>query len=265
MALRSIHTDDALEALLTSTSQPDARVRLRVVDSIDEFYRDSAYASARQTLENEKNPAILGEAIVALGKYAQPEVRDTLIKFLHSESYRNVLANAAVDAMRSQDDPAYIAPLLETLHTREADFRSRGLGGGLDTLAFLARNEEKKDAVREFLLGHVNDKRERIQIAAIKALGTLGDPRSVAVLQTYANAAKGNPLQPAAEKAVADLRAGRKPVDDFKNLRQEVLDLEKANRDQRKELEDLKKQFEAKGDTSTKSRAKGKSDKKEGK
>jgi hypothetical protein len=35
-------------------------------------------------------------------------------------------------------------------------------------------------------------------------------------------------------------------VDDFKNLRQEVLDLEKANREQSKELEDLKKQFEAK-------------------
>ena len=40
-----------------------------------------------------------------------------------------------------------------------------------------------------------------------------------------------------------------KPVDDFKNLRQEVLDLQKANRDLRKELDDLKKKLEVKEPT----------------
>jgi hypothetical protein len=118
--------------------------------------------------------------------------------------------------------------------------------------------------VREFLLGYVNYKKESIQVAAIEALGTLGDARSIAVLQTFANAAKGNAPQSAAERAVVELRAGRKAVDDFKNLRQEVLDLEKANREQSKELEDLKKQVAAKGDTTAKPRSKSKSGKKEG-
>jgi aminopeptidase N len=264
MALRSIHTDEALEALLASTHQTDARVRLRVASAIGGFYGETAYASARHTLENEKNPFILRNAIVALGNYAQPEVRDILIKFLNSESYRNQLADAAIDAIRSQDDPAYVAPLLETLRKLAADFRSRGYSSGLDALAYLARNEEKKDAVREFLLGSVNDKRERIQVAAIRALGTLGDPKAIAVLQTFANADKASPQQQAAERAVTDLRAVRKPVDDFKNLRQEVLDLEKANRQQSKELEDLKKQFAAKEAAPAKSRSKSKSAKKDG-
>jgi HEAT repeat protein len=192
-------------------------------------------------------------------------VRNLLIKYLNSESYRNILAVAAIDAMRSQDDPAYIAPLLETLRKRETAFRSRGFASGLKTLAYLARNEEKKDAVREFLLGYVNHKRESIQVAAIEALGTLGDPGSIAVLQTFANAAKAAPQQAAAEKAVADLRAGRKPVDDFKNLRQEVLDLEKAGREQREELDDLKKQLEAREDTPAKSPSKSKPGRKDGK
>jgi aminopeptidase N len=263
-ALRSIHTDQALEALLASPRQPDARVRAQTANAIAGFYRDTAYAWTRTTLENEKNPVILGDAIAGLGNYSQPEVRDTLIKFLNSESFRNRLAVAAVEAIRTQDDPAYIAPLLETLGKREADFRSRGFVSGLDTLAYLARNEEKKDAVREFLAGYVNHKKETIQVAAIKALGTLGDSRSIAVLQTFANAAKSSPQQEAAEKAVADLRAGRKPVDDFKNLRQEVLDLEKANREQTKDLADLKKRFEAKEGASAKSRPKSKPGKKEG-
>jgi aminopeptidase N len=262
-ALRSIHTDDALEALVASTHQPDARARLLVAFAIDGFYRDLAFTSARSTLEREKNPAILRAALAGLGNYAQPEARDILIKFLNSQSYRNELAIAAIDAMRSQDDPAYIAPLLETLGKREADFRSRGFGGGLDTLAHLARNEEKKDAVREFLIGYVNHKKESIQVAAIQALGTLGDSRSIAVLETFANAAKGSPQQRAAEKSVADLRGGRKPVDDFKNLRQEVLDLKKANREESKDIENLKKQFAAKEATPAKSRSKSKPGSKE--
>lgn len=257
-ALGKVHTDDALEALLASGHQADARVRLAVAYAIGGFYRDTAYASARNVLENEKNPLILRAAMAGLGNYAQPEVRDVLLKFLNSESYRNQLAGAAIDAMRSQDDPAYIAPLMETLRKREADFRNRDFAKGLDTLAYLSRNEEKKEAAREFLLGYVNHKNEGIQVAALQALGTLGDPGSIAVLQTFANASKGSPQQEAAEKAVGDLRAGRKPVDDFKNLRQEVVDLEKASRDQSKELEDLKKQLAAKEVTPAKSRSKSK-------
>jgi len=76
-------------------------------------------------------------------------------------------------------------------------------------------------------------------------LGYLSYPKAIAVLQIFANAAKGAPGQPAAERAVAELHAGRKPVDDFKNLRREVLDLQKANRDLRKDLDDLKKKLEA--------------------
>jgi hypothetical protein len=94
-----------------------------------------------------------------------------LLKYLNSESYRNQLADAAIEAMRSQDDPAYIAPLLETLRKREADFRSQGFAGGLRTLAYLARNEEKKDAVRDFLLGYVNDKKRAFKLPPSRPSG----------------------------------------------------------------------------------------------
>src|SRR6185503_1322390 len=91
-ALRSIHTDEALEALLVSTKQSDARVRQLVVDDIGNFYRETAYQTTLKTLEVEKNPAIMSAAIRALGGYAKPELHDTLIQFLNSESYRNELA-----------------------------------------------------------------------------------------------------------------------------------------------------------------------------
>jgi aminopeptidase N len=245
-ALRGIHTEDSLAALLASTNQPDARVRQQLVLDVGGFYRDTAYEYAQRTLGQEKNPAILATTIRQMGGYAKPEVRDALLKFLNSDSYRNELADAAISAIRSQDDPSYISPLLETLTKRQAAFTSGGFAQGLTTLAYLARNEEKKEIVREFLVGFVNHKKRTVQIAAINALGRLGDPKATAVLSTFATASKERPERSAAEQAVNDLRAARRPVDDFKNLRSEVLDLQKANRELRKELDELKKKLEAK-------------------
>jgi aminopeptidase N len=263
-ALRSIHIDEALEALLGSTKQSDARVRREIIANIADFYDDAAYKSARDTLQNEKNPDITASAIRGLAGYAKPDVHETLIKFLNSESYRNELAVAAIGGIRSQDDPTYIQPLLDNLSGHRDAYTSRGFAQGLSTIAYLARNEEKKSEVRKFLVDHVNDKKKTVQRAAISALGTLGDPQAIAVLETFASASRETPERSAAERAITDLRAGRKPADDFKNLRQEVLDLQKANRELRKDFDTLKRTTEAKaGTTSTeKGKKKGSSSRK---
>jgi aminopeptidase N len=238
-ALRLIHSDDAVDALLASSAQPDARVRNQVVTDLAGFYRDAAYKAALATIQQEKNPIILAAAIRALGAYSKPETRELLLKYLDSDSFRNGLASAAVEAMRSQDDPAYIAPLLASLPKHETNYTSRGYAQALGTLAYLSRNEENKDAVREFITGYVNSKKSGLQIASINALGTLGDPKAIGMLETFATASKESPESTAATRAIADLRAGRKPADDFKNLRQEVLDLQKITRDLRKQLDEL--------------------------
>jgi aminopeptidase N len=262
-ALRSIHIDEALEALLDSKKQSDARVRQEVIADIADFYGDTAYQSAVEIVDKEKNPDVAANAIRGLGGYARPEVHDALIKCLNSESYRNELAVAAIIGMRSQDDPAYIAPLLDNLSKHREAYTSRGYAQGLSAVAYLARNEEKKLTVRQFLVERVNDKKKTVQRAAISALGTLGDPQAIAVLQTFATASKETPERSAAERAIADIRAGRKPVDDFKNLRQEVLELQKSNREMRKELETLKKTTEATaGGTPEKGKKKGSTSKK---
>ncbi len=243
-ALRTLHTDDALTALLDSTNQPDARVRRQVREDLGGFYRDTVLAAARATIETEKNPDVLVQAIATLGAYASPDTRTRLIGFLHSNSFRNVLADAAIAAMRAQDDPAFVAPLLEELTQREADFTRHGFAAGLGALAHLARNEANKDAVRAFLLRQVNSRKRVVQRAAIAALGELGDVKAVAALETFTHAAKDSPERQVAEKAVAAIRAAKKPADDLGDLRGEVLELQKDNRALRKSVDEVKREFE---------------------
>jgi len=224
----------------------DARVSNAIVSALGGFYHEDAFAALKQTLAIEKNPGIQATALRALGPYAKPEVRDVLVKFLNTPSYRDRLAEAAIAGMKAQDDPAFVAPLLTALQIRESTLMSTIFSAGLDALATLARNEAKRDSVRDFLTARVNSPKERVRLAAITALGTLEDPRAIAALETFTTLAADRPEKAAADKALVQLRTARKPGEDLKGLRTEVLDLQKSNRELKKDLEALRKKLEAK-------------------
>ena len=254
--IKQARTDEALAALVSSLAPTggegrvegvrDARVRNAVISALGGFYHEDAFAALKRVLATEKNPGIQSTALRALGPYAKPEVRDLLVKFLNTPSYRDRLAEAAIAGMKAQDDPAFVAPLLTALQSRETALMSTVFSAGLDALASLARNEPKKDSVRDFLTARVNSPKERVRLAAITALGTLEDPRAIAALETFTALAADRPEKAAADKALVQLRTARKPGEDLKGLRTEVLDLQKSNRELKKDLETLKKKIEAK-------------------
>lgn len=240
-ALRSVHNEQALQILLESLKQPDARVRLRVVDAIGSFYDNRVLAALRGVIAAEKNPAIIGAALDGLSRYPREEVGTTLLEYLNSTSYHNELADDAIRAIRTQDDPWFIGLLRETLARREPEFMSRTMASGLQTLAWLSRHAEKKEQEREFLLKYLKHEKRRLREAAIRALGTLGDPKAAGPLETFASAARSNPERRAAESALAQLRAEKPAAEAPRgDLRGDVLDLQKANQELRKELESLK-------------------------
>jgi aminopeptidase N len=254
-ALGSIHSDESLDALLASLEQKDARVRNAVISALAGFYNPAARDAEIKSLSTEKNPGIEAQAVKGLANYASPQVHALLLPLLDTHSYRNSLADAAIAAMRAQDDVAYVGPIRQTLEQRRGDFTSRGFVSGLDTVAFLDRDAEKKDDVRQFLSSYVNDKNSVIRRGAIKSLGTLQDPKSMPVLETFANAVKDTPEQQAASAALQAIRAARHPADNLQELRDAVLDLQKENRQLRKDFEALQKKIEAKpaGRSSSKS------------
>lgn len=243
-ALGAIHTPEAFEALLASVSQSDARVRMKVREDQRRFYDPSLLTATLATLASEKNPDVLVQAIAALGLFPSADTRAALIGFLKSDSFHNSLADAAIDAMRAQEDPAFIAPMLETLRTRATAFTSGGFGNGLRAVARLARNEEKKDEVREFLIRQTGHLKESVKLAAINALGQLADQKAIPVLETFARAAKEDQGRGAAEQALTLVRANKKPADEWRDLRQEILDLQKENRELKKSFDDLKKRLD---------------------
>jgi aminopeptidase N len=252
-ALREIHTDDAFEALAESLDQKDARVRQRVVGDIGGFYRPESFRLTKRVLKSEKNPEILYGAIRNLGQYHDKETRRLLRDYLKSKSYRNRLANAAVEAIRMLDQPFFIVPLEKTLSQRETQFTSSGLARALDTLARIARNEDDKTKVRNFLAGYVNHPRRRIQTGAIRALGTLGDPKAIPVIETFSGDEPGDRVQRAAKDALKALREKKQLLpEEIVHLRETVDKLGKDTEKLKNDLDDIKKRLDAKEEAAEK-------------
>lgn len=256
-ALQAINTEEAYDALLASTRQADARARRQVLSDIGKFYRDRTYEHALQVAKEEKNPDLRAQALELVGAYPKPESAELLRESLVSESYKNVIADGAVDGIRATGDPKYIEPLLRVLKQREDEFTSGGFAGALEALAYIARQQEDKTAVREFLVNNVNHKKQRVQVAVLSALGTLNDPKAIAVVEPFAEGTVESPERSAAEKALKALRENRPASAELGTLRTEVLNLQKENRDLRKDLDELKKKLDAVASPQT--NAKGKS------
>jgi aminopeptidase N len=244
-ALRAIHTEESLQALLEAPRQNDARVRRAVVSDLGRFHDPRVLERMLSLAVEEKNPDIAAEALQALPGWADPRVNQALLKAARSASFRNHGEASALRALRAQQDPALVEPLLDLLRQHRQDWTSLALTAGLDALGLLGRDHARRNAVLEFLLDCATDLRPPARQAAIRALGSLEDPRALAVLGKFASAHRENPERKAAEAAMEAIRAARKSPVELVELRKEVQDLQRLNRDLRKDLDSLQKRFEA--------------------
>ncbi len=245
-ALQEIHTDEAFEALADSMDQSDARVRLRVIEDLGRFYRSEVPSLIQSVLIEEKNPEVLAAAIRATGRYTGPQTREVIDRYMRSTSYRNELAGAAIAALRTLDDASYTDELMAALRDSESQYRSWDFAGGLDTLAYLARNEEDRCEVRQFLAGYVNHPRQSIQAGTIGALGTLGDPKAIPIVETFRGREPRDWVQRRAAEAVDKLRQEKPLVpEEIVELRKMLDELKEETGKLKEQLEDLQKKSDA--------------------
>jgi len=251
-ALATIHTDEAFAALRACQDQPDARVRLSVVESMGQFYRPETPPLLDQVLQRERNPAIQAAAIKGLGRFRNETARKRLVQYLHRDSFRNELADAAVDALGKYDDPHETGVLIDLLAHRRQAFTPRGLAALLKTLGHINRQQDDKAAVYTAIAGYLNDRNERIRIGAIDGLGQLRDPAARSLLEPLANPDRVGRTADAARKAMQRLDEQTPLVpEELIELRKSVGKLKKESQRLSKQVDELKKRLgaEAKQDT----------------
>lgn len=245
-ALAKHESDEAIEVLENSwKTQQDARVRLAVVERLVNRYSEKTPNRIAEILRAEKNPAIQAAAIKGLGRFHGDASKQEIVKYLKSNSFQNELAVAAISAIGQQNDPSFKDPLLMTLKQDESQFSARDFGRGLETLAHVSRFEDSKDEVRDFLASYVNHPKSTVRSAAIGALGTLGDPKSISVLEAFSSSSDKR-IERAANQALGKLRESKPTAPkELIELRKEMAAMKKESKKVLSELKELRKQLKA--------------------
>jgi len=248
-ALKKIGSNEARAVLATSLNQPDARTRKEVVEALAAFHHDEARTALMRQAQTEKNPLILAAIIQTWGaRPGDAEVSAELKKHLASTSYNEELTDAAISALRAQDDASAVPTILARLQQNPENFESRSYASDLDALAFLARNDKDRSPVRSFLVTQLNHPKPDVRYGAAKALGTLKDPAAIAVLEPLALVAKPyvDPFRDAVASALESLKASLDAPAEAKTIWQRLDELQKKDTELRKQVDDLKKQKDAK-------------------
>ncbi len=241
------HDSDETQQILRASwkQQTDARVRLAVVEKLTNRHSDSTPAIIAEILDQEQNPAIKAVAIKALGRFPTSDSKTRIIAYLNSESFRNELADAAVQAIKLQRNPAYKQQLLAALTKHQARFTPKGFGQGLEALGLISSSMPQKVDVRDYLLKHIHNPQTPIRVSAIIALGQLKEPTVEATLEPLTETLEQR-VANAAKTALGQLRE-TKPLTpaELIELRKELSTLKKENEKVQNELQDLRKQLQA--------------------
>ena len=241
-SLKRIGTPEARQALAQSLTQPDARVRLEVVQALAAFPQADIQRALWDQARGEKNPQVLAEIINTWGaRPADPEVRAALLQYLATKSYHQAIAFAAIEALRAQDDAAAVPQILTSLATSGLEFDTRDYAAALDAVAFLARDEKHshRGEVLALLTRELNSPKSAVRTAAVKAMGTLGDPRALALLQPLVAVRKpfADPVREAAEKSITSLQSRLSGSVELKNLWERVQELQRKTEELQREMD----------------------------
>lgn len=244
------HGDEKAKALLSaSLNQPDARVRLAVVNALAAYPHKDAQDLLRAHAAKEKNPEILAAIIRSWSALpGVAEVSAALRDRLKEKTWQMQTSIAAMNALRAQDDTSAVPEIMAALREHGTAYSTRDYGEALDDLAFLARNENADPAVMKFIAEHLTGPREPVRAAAARALGTLGDPAALAWLQPIVRKAPRpftEPVRKAAEDAIGTLASRNKGSADLAKLWNELDALRKANNELKDKMEAAEKAREA--------------------
>jgi aminopeptidase N len=244
-SLKKIATPEARAALAQSLAQPDARVRADVVEALAAFPHDEVHEALWKQAQVEKNPRILAAIIKTWSaRPGNPQVSDALRKQLATTSYRNTPAAAAIATLRAQDDNSAVPAILKRLSEAPLEFETYDFADALNDVAFLARDEKhpQRNEVFAFLTTQLNSPKEPVRVASAKALGTLRDPRGLALLEPLTQVRKpfADPVRDAAEKSVTALQAQLAGPVEMKNLWDRLQELQKKTEEMQKEMDKVK-------------------------
>lgn len=234
-ALGAIGTEPALEAMLGCLRVQHPRARRAVVTALGE-YRDEppAHRGARaaQALERllrrgDDSYYVEAAAAAAIGKTRSARAFASLERALEKESHNNVIRARSFEGFAALRDARALPLAIEwTRYGRPPQARD----AATTALGTLGKYAERKEPALDRLVELLDDPSLRTRLAAVNALGELGDERAVGPLQRLIERELDGRVIRRSREVIRALREGRDKGEELKKLRDELDKLREEHR-----------------------------------
>jgi aminopeptidase N len=240
--LGRMQNEAALRTLLNAehSGPGNPRVLSAVIEALPNFaIAREAHETVLKYADPKQPLSVETAAIQALGwMRASPELTERGCKLVLAAAQkpsRRYVRLAAFRSLRNLEDTnAYPAVLAMAQPARGDELRSEAIR----LLGRLGRSDELRDQTRAILTTWIEDPEPSAQIAAIGALGELGDPRALADLERLRSGARED-VRNAADSALAALRRPEDPGRSLAGLVDRLDTLEKQNQELERKLKSL--------------------------
>lgn len=247
-ALGKTGGDTAREALLANLHTKHPKARAAIVRALGKFDDEPAVVTALRDLIDKGDASYKVEA-AAIGSYAslKPDgAADFLPTLLDRDSNNEIIRAAVLAGIGTQADAEAISQLIDwTQPDKPMPCRTAAIGA-LATLVLEANvPNDARDDVVELLIdrlksSRINNKSRRLPMAAMSALGKIGNDARAAlpVIDNIADRQNGR-LSSMAKRIAKTIRKSAAPKTQLAELRDELDKMRKDNRSMTERLEKL--------------------------
>jgi aminopeptidase N len=229
---------DALLARLDAEQEP--RALAAVIRALGPFQEPVVAAALSRALEaGPPTWHVHGELLEALGRTRQPGVIATILPHLDVPSWGDLVAQRAAIGLALTEDASVLDTLLAASRAPRGDRALAGIARALGILGDKAGDDDIRRRCRERLEELARHGGFRTQLAALGALGELGDPAASGTLSDLHASAPDGRVRRTAWEALVRVRQGRTGEEALKGVRERLDALADENRKLRDRLDRL--------------------------
>ncbi|HEU5367871.1 MAG TPA: M1 family aminopeptidase, partial [Ktedonobacterales bacterium] len=248
--LGNLRSGRALDALLAGLARAEnPRARRAIVEALGSFRAPeqpelAERAAATLTpLLKEGDPSYFVEAAAAraLGQTRTGGAFDALVAASDRPSWNEVIREGVFQGLAALGDPR-AAPVLVGWLDRAKPIQARAAAArALGALANDHRLDsgEARQQIVQGLIGALDDPWPPVRVSAARALGSMRESSALGTLDQMAGRELDGMLIRAARQAARDIREGKKPADEVRQLRNDFDAMKEENRKLRERLEAL--------------------------
>jgi aminopeptidase N len=203
--LSEFKTDAARRALIEAAGDKESRIRRAAIQGLATLKDPALAALYINVIRTDQSYYAVAEAARALGLTADAGAYEVLVNALKQDSYQDVIRIGALEGLAA----------LGNNRALEAGFkyaaRVNPINVRVSAFQLIAGTGKGSDRAFEILSSALKDASLRIRIAAVQALGTLGDKRAISILEEVLKAPDLSPVvRMAVVNALNQVKGGTK-------------------------------------------------------